>query len=128
MPSALQQKPTLIPLPSKEMCCLKRRQEKYDGLTKREKRLLKNKRQAAQKKLQTVEPPEEAKAVVKAKQRKIRTEPRGIRKLRSLIYDSGVDGHYPTEELRKEANLKILRRSTKKVLVADGHVNQGDKR
>ena len=63
---------------------------------------------------------------MKAKQRKIRTKPRGRRKLRSLIYDSGADGHYPTEELRKEVKLKSLRRSTKRVLVADETVNQGD--
>ena len=126
MPSALKQEPTLIPLPSKELCCLKRRQEKYSGLTKRERQRLKKKRQAAQRKMQTVKPPEEAKAAVKANQRKIRTEPHGIRKLRSLIYDSGADDHYPTEALRKEASLKTLRRSTKTVLVADGTVNQGE--
>ena len=44
MPSALQQEPTFIPLPSKEMRRLKRQQEKYNGLSKREKRLLKKKR------------------------------------------------------------------------------------
>ena len=64
--------------------------------------------------------------MVKAKQRNIQTEPHGRCKLRSLIYNSGANGHYSTEELRKEAKLKILRRSTKRVLVADRHVNQGE--
>ena len=109
IPSALKQEPTLISLPSKELRRLKEQQEKYNDLPKSERRRLKKKRQAAQKKLQTVKPPEEAKAAVKANQRKIRTEPLGRRKLRSLIYKSGVDGHYPTEELNKEAKLKILR-------------------
>ena len=35
MPSALKREPTLIPLPSKELLRLKRRQKKYNGMTKR---------------------------------------------------------------------------------------------
>ena len=71
MPSALKQEPTLIPLPSKELRRLKRQQEKYNDLPKGERWRLKKKRQAAQKKMQTVKPPKEAKAAVKAKQQKI---------------------------------------------------------
>ena len=63
---------------------------------------------AKQKKQQTVKPPEEAKAAVKARQRTNQTEPRGQRKLQSLIYDSGADDHYPTKELQNEAGLKII--------------------
>ena len=37
-----------------------------------------------------------------------------------VIYDSGADGHYITEEDRKQAKLSILRKSSKKVNVANG--------
>lgn len=60
MPSTLKE-PTLIPLPSKELLRLQRRQAKYQDLTETEQRQLKRKQQAAQKKLQTVNTPEEAK-------------------------------------------------------------------
>ena len=33
--------------------------------------------------------------------------------------------HYPTEELQKEDGLEVKRKSIKRVLVADGHVNKG---
>ena len=38
----------------------------------------------------------------------------------SVVYDSGTDGHYITEEDRKQVQLPILRRSIKKVNVANG--------
>ena len=37
-----------------------------------------------------------------------------------VIYNSGADGHYITEENRKQAQLPILPRSSKKVNVANG--------
>ena len=71
-------------------------------------------------------PPDKAKAAIKVKQRTKPAKPRGRRKLCSLVFYSGADGHYPTEELRKAAGLKVIRKSTKKLLVADGHVNHGE--
>ena len=38
----------------------------------------------------------------------------------SVIYDSGADRHYITKEDRKQAQLPILRKSSKKVNVANG--------
>ena len=38
----------------------------------------------------------------------------------SVIYDSGADGHYITEEDRKQAQLPILWKSIKRVNVANG--------
>ena len=44
------------------------------------------------------------------------------------MYNSGTDGNFSTEELQKETSLKILRKSTKRVLVVDGHVNKGEQK
>ena len=41
------------------------------------------------------------------------------------MYDSGADGHYPTEKMRKDAGLSIIWESSKRVEVADGNVNEG---
>ena len=72
-----------------------------------------------------MKPPDEAKAAIKAKERKKRIEPRGRRKLCSLVYNSDAGGHYPIKELQKESRLKVIRKSTKRLLVADRHVNKG---
>ena len=42
-----------------------------------------------------------------------------------VTYDSGANGHYVSERDRREAGLPILRRSTKRVGVADGNVCLG---
>ena len=43
-----------------------------------------------------------------------------------VTYDSGADGHYISEQDRKQASLPILRRSTKRVGVANGDVCLGN--
>ena len=45
----------------------------------------------------------------------------------TVTYDSGADGHYISETDRAKAQLPILRRSTKKVGVANGDVCRGNK-
>ena len=81
MPSALKTEPLIIPLPSKELKLLKKRQEKYNGLPRSERRRTKRMRQKEQQNLQTVKPPDEAKAAIKAKQRKKPIKPRRQGKL-----------------------------------------------
>ena len=54
-----------------------------------------------------------------------RKPPGWKRRLLSFLYDSGADGHYPTEKMRKEAGLSIRGKSTKRVAVADGSINKG---
>ena len=44
----------------------------------------------------------------------------------TVTYDSGADGHYISERDRERAGLPILRRSTKRVGVADGSVCLGN--
>ena len=42
-----------------------------------------------------------------------RKPPGWKQRLLSFLYDSGVDGHYPTEVMRKEAGLSIMGKSNK---------------
>ena len=42
-----------------------------------------------------------------------------------MTYDSGADGHYFSEKDRKQAGLPIIRRSTKRVGVANGGTSTG---
>ena len=42
-----------------------------------------------------------------------------------VTYDSGADGHYISETDRAKANLPILRKSTKRVGVANGNTSHG---
>ena len=42
----------------------------------------------------------------------------------SFLYDSGIDGHYPSESMRKVAGLSILVKSTNQVSVVDGNINK----
>ena len=51
--------------------------------------------------------------------------PKWKRRLLSFLYDSGADGHYPTEKMRERAGLSIIGKSTKRVAVADGNVCEG---
>ena len=84
LPIALKE-PMLIPLPSKEMRRLKRRTEKYNGLSSAEQKQIKRLKRREQRNLKTVRPPDEAKAAIKAGQRTKPTEPRRQRKLRSTL-------------------------------------------
>ena len=126
MPLSLKQEPPLIPLPSKELRRPKQQQDKDNGLPRAEQKRIKRLKRREQQNLKTMRPPDKAKAAIKAGQRTKPTKPRGQRKLRSLVYDLGADGHFPTEELRKVAGLKVIHKSTKRVLVADGHINHGE--
>ena len=51
--------------------------------------------------------------VVKAKQQKTRDQASVRNKLGSLLYDSGANSHYPTQNLQQKANLKIKGKSSK---------------
>ena len=73
-----------------------------------------------------MEPPEEVRAVVKPKQCTPQAQSIGRRKFCSLLYNYGSDNHYQTEKLQMEAGLKIQHKSTKRILVADGHVKKGE--
>ena len=46
----------------------------------------------------------------------------------SFLYDSGADGHYPIEAMRKATGLAILGKLTKIMIVADGNTAKGKHR
>ena len=55
----------------------------------------------------------------------MRQPPKWKRRLLAFLYDSGADGHYPTEKMQKRAGLSIIGNSTKRVAVADGNISEG---
>ena len=65
------------------------------------------------------------KKVTFANEDSVRTFNKNNKPIVSAIYDSGADRNYMTEEDRKKLNMPILRKSNKKVLVANGGISSG---